>query len=85
MVAMNDRRSIARTKIDKGGLLFIGGQIGVRSCRVTDITSVGAGIRSEDLPVLPPNFELSFDNFRSIRNCRLFWRDGDSLGVAFEN
>jgi hypothetical protein len=55
MVAMNDRRSIARTKIDKGGLLFFGGQIAVRSCCVTDITSVGAGIRSEDLPVLPPN------------------------------
>jgi hypothetical protein len=37
------------------------------------------------LPVLPPNFELSFDNFRSIHKCRLIWRDGDSLGVAFEN
>jgi hypothetical protein len=85
MIAMNDRRSIARTRIDKGGLLFFGGQNGVRSCCVTDITSVGAGIRSEDLPVLPPNFELSFDNFRSIHKCRLIWRDGDSLGVAFEN
>jgi hypothetical protein len=85
MIAMNDRRSTARTRIDKGGLLFFSGQIGVRSCCVTDITNVGAGIRSEDLPVLPPNFELSFDNFRSIRKCRLIWRDGDSLGVAFEN
>ena len=53
MIATNDRRSIARTRIDKGGLLFFGGQNGVRSCCVTDITSVGAGIRSEDLPALP--------------------------------
>ena len=85
MIATNDRRSIARTRIDKGGLLFFGGQNGVRSCCVTDITSVGAGIRSEDLPVLPRNFDLSFDNFLTIRKCRLIWRDGASLGAAFEN
>ena len=85
MIAMNDRRSTARTRIDKGALLFFSGQIGVRSCCVTDITDVGAGIRTEDLPVLPPNFELSFDNFRTVRKCRMIWRDGDSLGVAFEN
>src|ERR1700687_1846487 len=85
VIAMNDRRSTARTRIDKGALLFFSGQIGVRSCCVTDITNVGAGIRTEDLPVLPPNFELSFDNFRTVRKCRMIWRDGDSLGVAFEN
>lgn len=80
---MNDRRSTARTRIDKGALLFFSGQIGVRSCCVTDITNVGAGIRTEDLPV-PRNFELSFDIFRTIRKCRLIWRDGDLLGVALK-
>jgi len=85
VIAMNDRRSTARTRIDKGAVLFLGDQIGVRSCSVTDITNVGAGIRAEDLPVLPPNFDLSFDNFLTIRKCRLIWRDGASLGAAFEN
>jgi hypothetical protein len=85
MIAMNDRRSIGRTKISKGALLFFSGQTGARSCGVADITNVGAGIRTQDLPVLPLNFELSFDNFRTVRKCRLIRRDGDFVGVAFEN
>jgi hypothetical protein len=80
-----ERRSIGRTKIAEGALLFFTGQIGVRSCGVTDITSVGAGIRTQDLPTLPLNFELSFDNFRTVRKCRLIWRDGDFVGAAFES
>ena len=84
MIKMNDRRSIARTRIAKAALLFFSGPVGVRSCGVTDVTNAGAGIRTGELAVVPPNFELSFDNFHTIRRCRLIWRDGDSLGVAFE-
>ena len=36
------------------------------------------------LSVLPTSFDLTFDNFRT-RKCRLIWRRGDFLGVAFEN
>ena len=82
---MDDRRSIGRTSIAKAALLFFGGQTGVRSCGITDITNAGAGIRTQGLAVLPLNFELSFDNFRTIRKCRLIWRDGNLLGVTFEN
>ena len=78
-----ERRSIGRTKIAKGALLFFTGQVGVRSCTVRDITNVGAGVRVQDLPALPLNFELSFDNFRTSRKCRLIWRDCDLIGVAF--
>jgi len=80
-----ERRSIGRTKIAKGALLFFVGQTGVHSCGVIDITNVGAGIRTQDLPALPLNFELSFDNFRTLRKCRLIWRNGDLVGVAFES
>ena len=72
-----ERRSIGRTKIAKSALLFFIGQ--------SRVTNVGAGIRTQDLPALPLNFELSFDNFRNVRKCRLIWRDGDFVGVAFEN
>jgi hypothetical protein len=74
-----ERRSIGRTKIAKSALLFFIGQTGVRSCGVADITNAGARIRTQDLPALPLNFELSFDNFRTVRKCRLIWRDGDCL------
>jgi hypothetical protein len=35
--------------------------------------------------VVPLDFALSFDNFRTVRMCRLIWRQGDFLGVAFES
>ena len=77
-----ERRSIARTRVTKGALLFFGARSGVHSCFVRDVTNVGAGVRIPDLPIVPLNFDLSFDNFRTIRKCRLIWREGDyRLGV----
>ena len=80
-----DRRSIRRTQIAKGALLFFKGQPGARGCNVVDVTNLGAKIQTHDLPVLPTSFELTFDNFRTIRKCRLIWRNGDHLGVSFES
>jgi hypothetical protein len=81
----NDRRLVGRTHIEKSALLFFKGQLGVRACNVTDVTNRGAGIRTHGLSVLPTSFDLTFDNFRTIRRCRLIWREGDFLGLAFEN
>ena len=81
-----DRRSIGRTKISKGALLFFSEKTGVHSCTVRDVTNLGAGVRTQDdLKIVPLDFALSFDNFRTIRMCRLIWRDGDFLGVAFQS
>jgi hypothetical protein len=79
-----ERRSIGRTLINRNALLFFRGQAGVFSCCVRDVTNSGAGIRLERLNILPVEFDLSFDNFRTIRECRLIWRDADFVGVAFE-
>ena len=80
-----DRRSTGRTKIAKSALLFFNRQTGVRSCGVTDITNAGACIRVHDIAVIPLTFDLTFDNFRTVRECRLIWQNGDFLGVAFQN
>jgi len=79
-----NRRSIGRTRIVKGALLFFSENTGVRACCVMDITNRGACIRAQDLALLPLNFALSFDNFRTSRSCRLVWRDGEFMGVAFD-
>jgi hypothetical protein len=81
----NDRRSIGRTRIEKGALLFFNCRPGVSGCNVIDVTSRGAKIRTHDLPVLPTSFDLTFDNFCTIRSCRLIWRNGDFLGAEFED
>jgi hypothetical protein len=81
-----DRRSIGRTTICKGALLFFSETSGVHSCTVRDITNLGAGIRiAQDLKIVPLDFALSFDHFRTIRMCRLVWRQDDFLGVVFES
>jgi hypothetical protein len=85
MESIFERRSIGRTSISKGALLYLGGQVGVQSCTVVDVTNLGAGIRLGDVQLLPLTFELTFDNFRTARDCRLIWRDGNHLGVAFQS
>jgi PilZ domain len=80
-----ERRSITRTTISKDALLFFDAQRGVFTCRVQDVTNSGAGIELHTLNLLPLDFELSFDNFHTIRECRVIWRQGDFVGVAFQN
>ena len=64
---------------------FFGGKRGVHSCFVRDVTNVGAGVRTHDLPIVPLDLELTLDNFQTIRKCRLIWREGDFVGLAFKN
>jgi hypothetical protein len=85
MTKTSDRRSIGRTKIAKGALLLFSESSGVYSCTLHDVTNSGAGIQSQGLKVIPLEFALSFDNFRSVRTCRLVWRQGDFFGAAFES
>ena len=85
MTKLIERRSVARAAASKGALLFFSAQRGVFGCEVRDVTDAGAQIRLSGLNVLPPKFELSFDNFRTVPKCRLIWRHNDFIGVAFEN
>jgi len=82
---MVERRSIGRTTISKSALLFFDARRGISACLVRNITNGGAGIQLRDVNALPPDFELTFDSFRTIRRCRVIWRQGDVVGVAFQN
>jgi hypothetical protein len=77
-----ERRSASRMTFDRNALLFFAGQPGLFGCSVRDVTNSGAGIRLKGLCVLPIEFNLSFDNFRTTRSCRLIWRDADFVGVS---
>jgi hypothetical protein len=80
-----ERRNVTRTTISKDALLFFDAQRGVLTCRVQDTTNSGAGIELHGLNIVPLNFELSFDSFHTVRECRVIWRQGDFVGVAFQN
>jgi hypothetical protein len=70
MTKLIERRSVGRTVVSKGA----------RCCSLVP----NAVVFTSNLSVLPPNLELSLDNFRGVRKCRLIWRRDDFIGIAFE-
>ena len=56
----------------------------VQPCSVVDISEGGARLLLEEPNELPENFMLSLMPGGKVRRfCRLVWRDGTTLGVAF--
>jgi hypothetical protein len=80
-----ERRAVGRTTINRGVLMHFAGREGVHACSVRDVTNHGAGIRLNGLNIVPFEFGISFDNFRTMRRCRLVWRDSDFVGAAFQS
>jgi hypothetical protein len=80
-----ERRAVGRTTIKRDVVIFFAGQESVRACCVRDVTNHGAGVLLNGLNIVPSELGISFDNFRTTRRCRLIWRDGDFVGVAFES
>jgi hypothetical protein len=80
-----ERRSKGRTVINRDTLMYFAGQPNVYSCCVRDVTNGGAGIRLNGLNIVPFEFGISFDRFRTMRRCRMIWRSGDFLGAVFES
>jgi hypothetical protein len=85
MNGLIDRRAVGRTAISKAVRLFFSAQRDLTTGVVVDVTNFGARIRLNGLHLLPSKFELSFDNFRTARICRLIWRRDDLVGIAFES
>jgi hypothetical protein len=80
-----ERRSKGRTVINRAALLFFSGNDFIHTCNVRDVTNDGAGILLDGLSVLPCEFGLSLDGFRTIRKCRLVWREEDRVGATLES
>jgi hypothetical protein len=77
-----ERRAVGRTTTNRDILMFVNGS--VHACCVRDVTNHGAGVKLNGVNIVPSDFDISFDNFRTMRRCRLIWRDGDFAGAAFE-
>jgi hypothetical protein len=78
-----ERRAIGRTKISIQAKILFNRQQKPVICYVHDATNNGARIQANSLRLLPLTFELSFDNFKTARGCRMIWRDANHLGIAF--
>ena len=66
------------------GLLFFRGGRGVHKCIARNLTSVGARMYCDEIGLLPIDFFVTFDNFRTLGTCRLMWRYHAHFATAFE-
>jgi hypothetical protein len=80
-----ERPAVGRTTINRGVLMCFSGQASVHARCVRDVTNQGAGLRLNGLFMAPSEFGISFDNFRTMRRCRLIWRDGNFVGASFQS
>jgi hypothetical protein len=78
-----ERRRAKRTPVNETLLLSLPGQVRFQPCQVRDLTVFGAGLWLDQFTLLPIEFELSFDRFRTSFHCNLIWRKGDRGGVEF--
>ncbi len=78
-----DRRRAERKLVRQTVLLSLPGQITYQPCALRDLTALGAGLNLEGFTLLPTEFMLSFDRFRTSLDCRLVWRKGDRGGIEF--
>lgn len=55
-----------------------------RACTISDISPIGARLLLEEDGEVPGNFTLLLTANKGVRRaCRLVWREGKSMGVAF--
>jgi hypothetical protein len=72
------------TEQSMDGRLFFRGGRELHACMGYNITHYSARIYSDRLGLLPLDFYVTFDNFRTIGKCRLAWRHRDHVGVVIE-
>ena len=49
-----------------------------------DVSRTDAQVHADGLGLLPIHFYITLDNFLTVGKCRLLWRHGDDIGIAFE-
>jgi PilZ domain len=81
---MAERRSVPRTRVLRNAEIFLSDREAVLHCTLLDLTRFGARLSLASTYKIPESFELTFDNGRTRRKCRVVWRTGTRLGISFE-
>ena len=70
-------------KIDAPGRILAGNADHPSTCIVQDVTTKGLRLEITQSEKLQAEFEFSFDNFQTIRRCRLIWLQENLAGAVF--
>lgn len=86
-VWLDDRRGHHRFEPPIGrAFIYLDARIPLMECEVLNLSSGGAKVHALVDFMLPTHFVLFFTLDGSHRRtCRIIWRDGPNIGVAFED
>src|ERR1700733_12817419 len=79
-----ERRDVTRTRMSRSAKIIPPRHGSMIHCTVQNITSGGARLKLANTYGMPETFELTFEQGRTRRACRVVWRTNEELGVAFE-
>lgn len=81
---MNERRNVARTRILRNAEIILNDRGTLLHCTLLDLNQGGARLSLGSTYRISEAFELTFDNARTRRKCRVMWRTETQLGITFE-
>jgi hypothetical protein len=84
MNATQERRISRRTRLHRNAAIILNDRSAVVQCTLLDLSRTGARLSVSSTYKLSEAFELTFDNGRTRRKCRVQWRTDTKLGVTFE-
>jgi PilZ domain-containing protein len=84
MRVMTERRSVPRTRVLRNAKLILDDRGTIVQCTLLDLTTGGARLSLASTYRTSESFELTFDNGRTRRPCRVIWRTDTGLGISFE-
>jgi len=83
-IGVQERRRVRRTRVLKDAKVIFDQQTLTVDCVVRNLTNLGGCLHVPGATGFPVAFELTFDDGRSGRKCRVIWRLADTTGVVFE-
>jgi hypothetical protein len=81
---MEERRRAQRTRVLKGAKIMFNQCASTMDCTMRNVSDRGACLQVATPVGIPATFELSLDDGRLRRPCRLAWQGADRIGVVFE-
>jgi hypothetical protein len=80
---MLERRALVRLPIYRPAMIHFARVRGVHPCVVENVHFQGACVSAHPYYIFANDFELSFDGFTTMIQCRVVWRNGHRCGVRF--
>ena len=79
---MAERRKSVRSRVLKNAKFIVDASL-VIDCFVRNLTVAGAQVELPRTAELPDRLTMTFDGGRTLRSCRIVWRDQNKAGLEF--